>query len=315
MDEVKTFSGEVIPVFQPEDGQPTHVTVHGTAQDNLNDILALYEEDKKEFFRTPVADRKILEVRARWAQSAKELIQCAEGMIKMFGATFKDQNRALDLIDYANKDADMRKKTILRHIEYALKLEPDNTELYKELHDVRLACIHQVQAITNVQSTYTKWVKTGKNFEDAQQQERVESSYRAHRTRMCCPNHVYRPAFIYPKTVTPPGEPVPEWPDAFCAVDDVPPEEKVWNEELHELVLPEGYVSEDGRIDDHSVIWHPETHEVEIGYVGEPKEVWNYVRHINSRDVWVKGSWEADYLVRLYRQLEDKEKPKPILGR
>ena len=74
----------------------------------------------------------------------------------------------------------------------------------------------------------------------------------------------------------------------------IPIEEKVYDPELGEFVLPEGYLSEDGLIDDKSVVWHPETREVEMGFVGGEREVWNYVKHTNTWDVWIPGSWEAE---------------------
>ena len=313
MNEIKNFKGKVITVFTAEDEESAHITVHGTCRDNLNDILDIYEKDKEEFFNTALEDSKILDIWVRWSQSAKELVQCAMGMVRMFRATQKDINWALDIMDYASKDADLRKKNMQRYFNLALKREPDNDKLRLDMRKVIMDCIHQVQAITNTQSTYTRMVKTGKAFEDSMQKMWEETSWNAERQRRMCPGKRYHPAFIHPKTVTPPGEPVPEWPEAFAEVYEIAPEEKVYDPELHELVLPEGYVSEDGRIDDKTVIWHPETHEVEIGFVGETKEVWNYTRFLKDDEVWIPGTWEAEYQIRLYEQVLKKERGRGIL--
>ena len=100
----------------------------------------------------------------------------------------------------------------------------------------------------------------------------------------------------------PVGEPVPESPEVFNRVKFLPPEALVYDPELDELVVRPGYVSEDGKIDDKSVIWHPETMTVEMGYAGEEKVVWSYWKPKDITDVYEEDSWVAQYLAREYDQ-------------
>ena len=112
----------------------------------------------------------------------------------------------------------------------------------------------------------------------------------------------YRPAMIYPKRVSPPGEPVPGYPEAMNRFLETPVEEKEFDLEMNEFVLPEGYRSADGKLTDKSVIWHPETHEVELGLEGEEKEIWNYLKVTDDSEVFHPGEWSTDYQIRLFQQ-------------
>lgn len=300
---VKYFSGETVKMADPKPGVPAHVTDFGTVFDNVADALSIYEKDKAEFFATPVDDPKIIHVCRRWNQSMKELIQCAEGCIRITDAADEDRRKALELMDYATKDCDRRKKTMQRYAEWVLSKDPNNEGVRLSMRSLMLEQIHITQAAMNSQATYNRYVRENKSFVDQEYLDKVESSRRAAHVRECVPEgHHFRPAFIYPKKRIPEGERVPEWPDAYERVGNLPPEEKVFDPELCDFVLPEGYLSEDGLIDDKSVVWHPETHEVEIGYRGGVRTVWDYKRFIDPREVWIPGEWGAEYLIRLYEQ-------------
>jgi hypothetical protein len=233
----------------------------------------------------------------------KELIQCAEGCIRLTEANNEDRIKALELLDYATKDCDRRKKTMKLYAEWVLGNNPDNEGVRLSMRNLVLEQVHITQAAMNSQSLYNRYVRENKTFVNQEYQDKVESSRRAAHERECVPEgHHIRPAFIYPKKRIPPGERVPDWPDAFERVASIPPEEKIFDPELCDFVLPEGYLSEDGLIDDKSVVWHPETHEVEIGYRGGVRTVWDYKRFIDTREVWIPGEWGAEYLIRLYDQ-------------
>ena len=287
----------------PKPGVPAHVTDFGTVSDNLTDALRVYEGDKGEFFATSIDDPKLIEVCRRWNQSMKELIQCAEGCIRITDAGDEARRKALELMDYATKDCDRRKKTMLRYADWVLSRNPNDEGVRLRIRNLTLEQIHITQAAMNSQSLYIRYVRENKSFADQEYLDMVDSSRRAAHVRECVPEgHHFRPAFIYPKKRIPPGERVPEWPDAYERVGNLPPEEKVFDPELCDFVLPEGYLSEDGLIDDKSVVWHPETHEVEIGYRGGVRTVWDYKRFIDPREVWIPGEWGAEYLIRLYEQ-------------
>ena len=126
--------------------------------------------------------------------------------------------------------------------------------------------------------------------------------------------HIFMPARPYPPVRTPDWQNgVPYPPEPFCRWKNLPPEDFIYDAEHDEFVLPEGYVSDDGLIDDKSVIWHPETCEVDIGYVGGERTVWNYKKFLDPRGVWEPGSWAAEYQIRLYQQCEEDKAQNRLL--
>lgn len=311
---VTNFKGEALQVYQPEDGRPAHCTGYGSVADNLHDMLDLYEKDKQEFFLTPVTDEKIVDVCRRWNQSMKELVSCAEGFIRLIGVTAEEKNHALEIMDYAAKDSIRRKDTMKKYIEHILGGEKVSEATRLSARQLMLDCIRSVQSALNSQSLYIRYVRDGKTFEEADESREREAAIRWEHWRKFIPKgHHYRPAYIYPKKPVPAGQPVPRWPDPYDRVIDEPMERKVYDTELEEFVLPEGYISDDGLIDDKSVIWHPETREVDIGYVGGERTVWNYKKFNDPREVWEPGSWAAEYQIRLYTQVEESRRQDGLL--
>ena len=300
---VTNFKGEALQVYQPEAGQPAHCTGFGSLIDNLNDMLDIYEQDKREFYSTPVTDDRIVDVCRRWNQSMKELIATAEGFIRLIGVTEEEKETALDMMDYAAKDSIRRKDTMKKYIDHRLGRDDADENTRLGTRQLMLSCVHSVQSALNTQSLYIRYVQEGKHFENPLMKKSIEAARRAEHWRSFIPEgHHYRPAYIYPKTPVPAGQPVPGWPDPYNRVIDEPVERKVYDTEFEEFMLPEGYVSDDGLIDDKSVIWHPETGEVDIGYVGGERTVWNFKKFLDPRDVWEPGSWAAEYQIRLYEQ-------------
>ena len=240
----------------------------------------------------------------------KELMSCAEGFIRLIGVTEDEKDHALKIMDYAAKDSVRRKETMKKYIDHVLNRDDVSGFTRLSARQLMLDCIYAVQAALNSQSLYIRYVQEGKTFSDPVMEKDIKAAAAAEHWRKFIPKgHHYRPAYIYPKTPVPAGQPVPKWPDPYNRVIDEPIEAKVYDTELEEFVLPEGYVSEDGLIDDKSVIWHPETEEVDIGYAGGERTVWNYKKFIDPRGVWEPGSWAAEYQIRMYRQWEESLQP------
>ena len=299
----KNINSELVQVLIPEEGEPAHITQFGTADDNLADARELYFKDKQRFFGTRIGDRAIEDVNRQWNESAKVLERCAMGYFRACGATDEGRVYANQIMDMVTKDSDLRKKNMKLHFDYLLKKNPDDNALWMDMRKVMLECIHEVQRFTNSQSLYIRYYENGETFQSLEQKMDVEAAEKAERVRNATPEGcTYRPSYIYPPRPVPPGERVPDWPEPMNRVADIPIEEKVYDPEVGEFVLPEGYVSEDGLIDDKSVVWHPERREVDMGYVGGERVTWPYVKHVNTWDVWIPGSWEAEYQIRLYQQ-------------
>ena len=307
--DLKNINGDRIRVCTPEDGIPAHVTKFGTYRDNIEDAREVYLKDKERFFQIGLADRKIEMCNRDWADSAKVLFRCAIGLFRTVGATDDDRKYSQKIMDMVTKDSDLRKKNMKIHCDLILKKEPANETIRKEMRKIILDCIHDVQVCTNSQSLYIRYYESGKTFESPIHQDEVEAAREAEEMRNAIPEGcTYHPSYLYPPKPIPPGERVPDWPEPINRVMDMPVEELVYDRELGEFVVPEGYVSEDGLIDDKSVVWHPDRREVDMGFVGGERVTWKYVKHENPRDVWIPGSWEAEYQIRLYQQnLADME--------
>ena len=299
----KNINGDVIQVKVSESEESAHITCFGTCYDNIADAMKISLEDKQAFFLILPGDRAIEAANKRWMESSKELFACAMGLFRTYCAADEDKQYANKIMDKVTKDSDVRKKNMLRHCDLVLKKEPEDEKLPEQMRKIRLDCIHDVQRCMNSQSLYLRYYEKGTTFESPVQKAIAESAFEAEKIRNAVPEgSIYRPSYIYPKQPVPPGERVPDWPDPYSRVFEVPVEEKVYDKELGEFVLPEGYVSEDGLIDDKSVVWHPETREVEIGYRGGERVTWNYVKHVNTWEVWEPGSWAAEYQIRSTQQ-------------
>ena len=297
------FNGEPIPVYQPGADDAAHVITEASFRENLSLALELYEMDREEFFITNPSDSKIIDINARCIQSAKELVAVAESLIRSPEATADDKICGLKVIRFVNNDAASRRETLRRVMNAAIEKDPNDQTLRLKWRGVLLDCIHSCQCISNSLVSYETRVASGEEFSNPIEKLERKASVIAHRIRKAVPEGMkYRPAMIYPKRVSPPGEPVPGYPEAMNRFLEVPVEEKVFDMDAEEFVLPEGYRSEDGKLTDKSVVWHPETNEVEIGFDGEEKEIWNYRKIKDDREVFRPGEWSTDYQIRLFQQ-------------
>ena len=298
-----TFSGEILPMYQSEGDAPAHVISEASFRANLDLTLKLYETDREEFILSNPSDEHIFDVNTRCMESAKELVAVAESLVRDPSATSDDKMYALRVIRFANNDAASRRDTLNRAMNAALRKEPSNQKLRLRWRKVLLDCIHSAQCISNSLASYEKRIAAGDDFSHPVEKLEKKASVIAKRIRGAVPEgRSYRPAMIYPKRVSPPGEPVPGYPEAMNRFLETPVEEKEFDLEMNEFVLPEGYRSADGKFTDKSVIWHPETHEVELGLEGEEKEIWNYLKVTDDSEVFHPGEWSTDYQIRLFQQ-------------
>ena len=298
-----TFSGEALPMYPSGSDEPAHVICEASFRENLDAALELFEADRAEFYINNPSNIHIIDVNARCIQSAKELVAVAESLVRDSAATSDDKIHALQVIRYVNNDAASRRETIRRAMNAALRENPRRQDLRLRWRKALLDSIHSAQCIANSLASYEKRVAAGDDFSHPIEKLEKKASVIAKRIRGAVPEgRSYRPAMIYPKRVSPPGEPVPGYPEAMNRFLETPVEEKEFDLEMNEFVLPEGYRSADGKLTDKSVIWHPETHEVELGLEGEEKEIWNYLKVTDDSEVFRPGEWSTDYQIRLFQQ-------------
>ena len=296
------ISGSTVQVIQPEaEGAAAPITGYRTYDYYLGKALDIYERAEKEFFAILPEDPALLKAAKRWERASVSLLRWAASLANKFNASDEDLKRASDLMDRLTKDSAIRADNISQH--YAL-LAASGTEDDEALEIAELAELEQLDALTrmiNTQTYYIRlWDRNCDQLSVEQAAELEESEHIRETYSRIPPNHVYRPIYIYPPERVPEDEPVPAIPDPYARVMDIPRSEKIYDEDLDEFVLPPGYVSEDGLIDDKSAVYFPETHEVEFGYVGGIRGRWKYWKAETDRDVIDPDSWFAQYYRRWY---------------
>ena len=115
--------------------------------------------------------------------------------------------------------------------------------------------------------------------------------------------HIYLPAKPYPPEEIPASEQVPLLPQPYAAFRMIDPAELGYDLEHDEFFIPKGYVSEDGRIDENSVIWDWEKEEVTFQFVGEEAVTWKFWKAKNLRDM-ISG-WGDAYYRRYFEQARE----------
>ena len=110
--------------------------------------------------------------------------------------------------------------------------------------------------------------------------------------------HMFLPARPFPAVEIPEGIHVPEYPEAYKRYKSVDVDDLVYDEEHDEFIIRPGYISEDGLIDDESVVWNWDEGTVAIKFRGGEPEIWPFWKPKDAADV-PKG-WVARYLRRKY---------------
>ena len=274
-----------------------------TYENYLYRVQIIYNRAKDDFFTLRADDARLLEAAERWRIAAVSLMRWAGSFYKKSDATAETRALALTIMDVVTKDSATRCDNVSQYYDILAEKKPDNTQA---LLDAEKADLKHLDVLSRMIETQEKYIR--KETEDPGHESREirlqrEASVGIRDTYDRIPEgHSYRPAYPYPPERVPEDELVPDLPDPISRVDDVPLEDKDYDEELDEFVVKKGYLSEDGLIDDKSVVYYPETHEVEFGYVGGIRTRWKYWKAKDDRDVPDPNSWVVEYYQRYYAQ-------------
>ena len=96
---------------------------------------------------------------------------------------------------------------------------------------------------------------------------------------------------------------MPNLPEPFIKWKDLPPEDFIYDKEHDEFILPKGYLSADGTIDDQSVVFDWEKRTVTCKFVGGEPVTWPFWKAKDVSDAPKKGTWYWDYYRQLYKQV------------
>jgi hypothetical protein len=178
-----------------------------------------------------------------------------------------------------------------------------------EMQDAALRSLDFHLRAYNTQTSYLKRYVSDPDYVTPElAMEKKASAEVAKGMKMIPKGHFFLPARPFPPARIPEGERVPYPPAAFEAWKNLPIEDFYFDTETDEFALPKGYISEDGTIDDESVVWDWENRTVTMKFRGGEPVTWPFWKPRDTFDVLKKGEWCTEYLQRLYRQiLEDAE--------
>ena len=272
-----------------------------TYENYLERALAIYNRAKAYFHTLSANDRELLKAAERWKRAAVQLERWAGSFFNKRDGSSGDKIRAMELMDMISKDSAERSTNVSRYYDLLEEAEPDNAAALEEAEKADLTHLDVLRKMLNTQDSYAGRLESGDAGMTVERQAEREYSGKIRDTYSRIPGgHTYRPGYVYPPERIPEDEPVCAMPKVVEMVEKVPLSEKVYDEKLDEFVLKPGYVSEDGLIDADSLVYHPETEEVEFGFAGGKRTRWKYWKAGDDRDFPEPGSWVLDFYRRWY---------------
>ena len=284
-------------------GEAALISGYRTLEEYLARAEKIYQRTKDDFFALGMIDERLLDAADRWREAGVALMRWAASYYRKLNSTDEERDYALKLMDRVTKDSGTRCDNVSRYYDLLEMKTPDDLKNLRIAEKADLKHLETLSRMIETQQMYIRREENAAGHMDREQRMMAEASKGIRETYDRIPEgHTYRPAYPYPPMPIPEGEPVPDLPDPIQRVEDVPLSEKDYDENLDEFVLKKGYVSEDKLIDDQSLVYHPETHEVEFGYVGGVRARWKYWKAGDDRDVPDPNSWAVNYFQRYYAQ-------------
>ena len=303
--EVEYMGGTVRAVTDPE-GLVQHITEAGEYFDYLKDAWKDYEAAEADFFAVPVSDEKIIAAGKRWERFGRILIGYAGTMFDLYRDDPEKRRMILDIYDRFSKDMAVIRQNISKYRDILNAAEAPEPAAVKRAEDAKIESSRSMLRALNTQIRVRKLYENGESFSCAEAELERGCAERSEKLFSKLPDvGIYKPAWIYPPVAFPEGTRVPDPPEAYERVEDLPAEDLVYDKSLDEIVVRPGYISEDGLIDDRSVVWHPENNTVTIRFRGGEPVIWSYWKPKDPSDVPERDSWPARYILRYFRQVLD----------
>ena len=287
-------------VKDPGAGKSALITDYGSLDDYIGIFKKHYEEKRADFFDSTPEDSDLPEKAKRWASVSRTCLRLARTLTMKYGEFDKYHRIALDMSDRIVKESGLMLRNLDLHYDLVKKGLPKGDaklgRLSKEVEDgmnfFSRAVATQIFLNNRVESV------VGGPLELEMEAE-AEAGERARALEERVPRgHMFLPARPFPALEIPEGLRVPEYPEPYKRMKEVPVEDLVYDEEHDEFIIRPGYVSEDGLIDDQSVVWNWDEGTVAIKFRGGEPEIWPFWKPKDAADV-PKG-WVARYLRRKY---------------
>ena len=285
------------------DGQtPLHIA-YGTIEDHFNRAAEKYDADREVYLNSFIEDPDLLIKSKQWQKSSRRLASWAETWFMTHLDNKEEQQNALDILDRITKDSSIRNRNIWSHADHIKKTSKDPKTDGARVEKAEADADNFLRSAIKTQHHYNEIFEKGGYAVSVELEEDLASSIQLARTKHLIPDgQLWRQAMIFPPARIPVGEPVPDYPEVYNRILWMDPEDLEYHEETGELLPKKGYISEDGLVDDQSVVFHPETNTVDMGYRGGVKVTWNYWMPHTARDTLPPDSWCVQYNRRLYWQ-------------
>ena len=292
-------------VKDPGAGKPALVTDYGKLDDYIDMYQKHYEEKRADFFDSTPEDADLPLKAKRWAAISKTFMGLARTLMRAYGEDDKYHEVSVEIADRITKDSGLRLRNLDLHYDLMKKADPNNRTLLDRLsQDVidGMKFFNRAVATQTVMLTHADRVSGGPA--GIEMREEAKAGERARALEEKVPDgHMFLPARPFPAVEIPEGIHVPEYPEAYKRYKSVDVDDLVYDEEHDEFIIRPGYISEDGLIDDESVVWNWDEGTVAIKFRGGEPEIWPFWKPKDAADI-PKG-WVARYLRRKYLDWAD----------
>ncbi len=241
---------------------------------------------------------------------AKVLIARVSVIFHMAEATLEKRQEGREIIDKICKDANIRERTCSQYYHAVEDKYPEKTDYISGL---RVEKAERMNFLNRCMATQNHYINDGikkNDYGKAKEEFDKKCAADAARIRSRVPDgHMFLPPRIFPHDPVPEGQPVPTRPEPYLRVGYLDVDHKEYDLEHDNFVVKPGYVSEDGLIDDQSVVWDYENNKVTIKFRGGEPIVWDFWKPKDTADVLGPDHWCYQYIRRLYWQNREAEEP------
>ncbi len=278
--------------------------------DRLADAELDYREAVMIYEATDPNTEDIMTAAKEAEEAAKVLVGRALTVFYLPDATQKDKEHTLEILDRLSKDANKREQTCIAFCRKKCTDEPALSPERIRLRRLKRDRMSFLNRCMRTQAIYIKRKEKDPDNIDPETAADVRAAIHAERVRNAVPKGSwFCPPRIFPHERIPEGLPVPPAPDVFQRVKEMEPDHMIFDEEHQNFIIEPGYISEDGLIDDKSVVWDYGNHRVTMKYRGGVPVTWDFKQYIDPADVPRPGEWIAEYLIRVYDQEYRKSRP------
>ena len=281
------------------------VTALGSFEDYVEDMEALCAGCEEEFLAADVRSDDFPKTCEKWAAASRALIMAAGALFGKYPADQNNKARALEMFGRCVEGSGIRAKNLKLHYILVQQNEETASEKLDQKYRQMLEGYKFFFRAENTRLLYLRRYVTDPDYVSPEYRMEYEQGPIAKVYRSMVPEgHIFMPARPYPPVRTPDWQNgVPYPPEPFCRWKNLPPEDFIYDAEHDEFVLPEGYLSEDGTIDDKSVVFDWENRTVTMKFVDGEPVTWPFWKPKDVREAPQRGTWYWDYYQVLYRQV------------